>query len=216
MKTELNKDHEGIKQLIEDVTKKCNDLGVEIILSDEDHVVLSENIKAGGYFSDDTDGEIPTLACAMGQKDFEKAILLFVHESCHLDQWSESDQHDSIWAKGDASVYIDEWLSGEEFPQEELDDIFKTAIELELDCEKRSVEKLKKYNIPTNIEHYIQKANAYVLFYNYLKKHRKWSIPGNPPYGDLIYPHAPNYWLDNYDTIPEELKRAYDKHLGLI
>ena len=212
----LNENHPNVQRLIRDVKEKCDKLGVKLFLSPEKSVMLSENIFSGGYFSDETEGETPVLACAMGQTDFEKAILLFIHESCHLDQWSERKEKNSLWSKGDTMWIIDEWLTGEEKTESELDKAFSQSIEIEIDCEKRSVEKIKQYDIPVNIEQYIQKANAYILFYNYLRKHRKWSIPGNPPYGDLIYPHAPNYWLDDYTQIPKELEEAYDKYLGLI
>ena len=216
METILSGNHPNIQRLIKDVKEKCEKLGVTLFLSPEKSVVLSENILSGGYFSDETEGETPVLACAMGQSNFEKAIILFIHESCHLDQWSEREQENSLWSKGDTMGLIDEWLDGEEISDSELDRAFNQSKDIEIDCEKRSVEKIKQYDLPINIEEYIQKANAYILFYNYLRKHRKWSIPGNPPYGDLIYPHAPNYWLDNYNEIPKELEEAYDKHLGLI
>lgn len=216
MGIKLTENHPNVQKLIKDVKKKCERLGVSLLLSPEKSVKLSENIFAGGYFSDDADGEVPTLACAMGQPDFEKAILLFIHESCHLDQWSERHKKNSIWSKGDTINIIEDWLGGMEISESELDRAFTQSKEIEIDCEKRSVKKIKKYKIPVNVEQYIQKANAYILFYNYLKKHRKWSIPGNPPYGDLIYPYAPNYWLEDYSQIPKELEEAYDKYLGLI
>lgn len=214
MKTELSENHPNVQRLISDVKEKCEKLGVKLTLSPEKTILMSENVYVGGYFSDEED--VVELACAMGQPDFEKTILLFVHESCHLDQWSESDQEDSIWAKGDTMGIIDGWLNGEELSEKELNESFKQSIDLELDCEKRSVEKIKKYNLPINTEHYIQKANAYILFYNYVKKHRKWSNPGNPPYGDKIWPFAPKTWLDDYTQIPKELEEAYDKYLEMV
>lgn len=214
MKTELNENHPNVQRLISDVKEKCKKLGVKLTLSPEKTILMSENVYVGGYFSDEEDAV--ELACAMGQPDFEKTILLFTHESCHLDQWSESDQEDSIWAKGDTMGIIDGWLNGEELDESELNESFKQSMDLELDCEKRTVEKIKKYDLPINTEHYIQKANAYILFYNYVKKHRKWSNPGNPPYGDNIWPSAPKTWLDDYSQIPKELEEAYDKYLEMV
>jgi hypothetical protein len=214
MKTELNKNHIGVKNLIKDVKHKCKVYGVDLILSSGKSVNITDTIKVGGYFSDESDGDKPILACAMGQPNFEKAITLLLHESSHLDQWQEKSD---LWMKSSGISIIDEWLDGKNVDSKKLELAFKTSIDIELDCEKRTIKKIIKYKIPINVEEYKQRSNAYILFYNYVKKHRKWSIPGNPPYGDKIFPHAPKRWLNNYyDYIPKKLERAYDLHLGLI
>lgn len=214
MKTVLNKNHIGVKKLINDVKQKCEIYGVDLILSPEISINITDGIKVGGYFSDDSDGTKPVLACAMGQPNFEKALTLFAHESSHLDQWSEKND---LWMKSSGISIIDYWLEGKNVDEKKLDEAIKTTIDLELDCEKRTIKKMKKYKIPFDVTEYKQRANAYILFYNYVKKHRKWSNPGNPPYGDKIYSHAPKRWLNNYyNYIPKKLEKAFDKHLGII
>jgi hypothetical protein len=53
---------------------------------------------------------------------------------------------------------------------------------LELDNEKRSVALIKKWEFDIDVDEYTRKANAYVLFYNYLYHTRRWSDPKNSPY----------------------------------
>lgn len=214
MRTELNEHHEGVKKLINDVKEKCKVYDVDLILSSDISVNITDGIKVGGYFSDDSDGTKPVLACAIGQPNFERAITLFAHESSHLDQWSEKND---LWVRSNGISIIDDWLEGKEVDEEKLDRAIKTTIDLELDCEKRTIDKIKKYKIPIDITEYKQRANAYILFYNYVRKHRKWSTPGNPPYGDKIYSYAPKRWIKNYyDYIPKKLEKAFDKYLGIV
>jgi hypothetical protein len=206
----IQKNNSNIRKLFDDIKNDCKKYNVRLKLVEEKYIKLSDNLKVGGYFDAGDTKQRPVLACAMGNK-FATSIL--IHESCHLDQWAKKTD---IWKKIDGIELIDEWLSGKEIDEKKLNNIFKKVIELELDCEKRSVEKIKRYGIPLDIEKYKQRANAYILFYNYVKKHRKWSIPGNPPYGDKILSYSPKRWLKNYNKIPKKLEEAYDKYLNLL
>lgn len=208
----LNKKNSNVIKLISDIKQECRKYNVKLKLTDSKFLKISNSLKVGGYFYGGDTNERPVLACAMGG-NFEKSLSILIHESSHLDQWKRKTH---LWEKADATLMIDEWLQGKELTKKELNKIFKNVIEIELDCEKRSLEKIKKYDIPIDREKYIQKANSYVLFYNYVKKHRKWSIPGNPPYGDKVSKDAPKKWLKSYDKIPKRLEKAYDKFLNII
>jgi hypothetical protein len=45
--------------------------------------------------------------------------------------------------------------------------------ECERDAERRGLKLIKKYKLP-DVKDYIQRANAYILFYEVIRKHRKW------------------------------------------
>lgn len=97
---------------------------------------------------------------------------VFVHETCHLDQnaanpeWVEECER--------ALGLIDEWLGGTNYSKSRISNSIGKIVELEWDCEKRSIAKIKKYGLPINIDEYCQMANAYILGYYWTLKNRKW------------------------------------------
>ena len=95
---------------------------------------------------------------------------VFVHETCHLDQQMQRPQWHNV--RETAIGKVDEWLAGKR-----VDNIYKPillVIELEWDCERRSIRKIVRNKLSTNIEEYAQMANAYILGYHWMMKNRKW------------------------------------------
>lgn len=95
---------------------------------------------------------------------------VFVHETCHLDQQIQRPQ----WHKlcENALGKVDDWLANKK-----VNNIKKhlfLVIELERDCERRAITKIKRNKLPTNIEEYSQMANAYILGYHWTVANRKW------------------------------------------
>ena len=133
-----------------------------------------------GYFNDDPK---PVLAVALG-KPQEEWLPILVHEFGHMNQWIESHPY---WtglrgAKGEASDLLDQWLEGTEFTQKIISSFTKALINVEYDCECRTLKEIKKFNLPIDKEIYIQKSLSYVLFYHVVRKTRKWYTPGLEPY----------------------------------
>lgn len=104
--------------------------------------------------------------------NFEDWFQTFIHETCHLDQHKER----SRWFyHRQTKVYkFDEWLS---FRSEDLNwsDVVQ-ILELEHDCETRSLLKIQKENLPVDAKIYAQKANHYLTGYQRAFKSRKWVI----------------------------------------
>ena len=152
------------EEFLELVKKDCKANCVKLNITKGKYVKLN-SFKCGGYF--DGDGDKPMLVVAGGREDF-KAIL--AHEYCHLTQWVDKIK---IWDKSSPSLEIlNSWLEGEEVKK-----IKKHAgicRDLELDNEIRSSKIVKKYDLGISVGKYIKRANAYVLFYNYLLVSRKW------------------------------------------
>lgn len=159
-----------IDKFLADLVKDCNRYDVEFICSLKSFVRENkQDLKSAGYF----DGEGQKLACSfMGtQKSWLKTL---VHESCHLDQWATKSD---IWVANEKydHINIDEWiLRREEYTEEEINNAFKTIQNVEFDCEIRTIEKIKKYKLPINIDDYSKAGNAYVLYYDFMKKYRVW------------------------------------------
>ena len=128
-----------------------------------------------GYFEDDP---LPaTLAVAAGD-DLEEHITVLLHEWNHMQQWKEQAP---VWTNlytndsaTSADALVDEWLHGREFSEEEINRYIDFVVDVEMDCERRTSEDLKEFDLGIDVVEYIQKANAYVLYYNVMRTRRKW------------------------------------------
>jgi hypothetical protein len=174
-----------IAKLISDIVLKCLKHKISFKLISKPFVEAN-NIKCSGYF-DEEDLEL-TVATDKKENDW---LIILIHESCHLDQYT---QKTPIWTQGEDGIgVIDEWLEGKEYKPQQLEKSFIDTIKLEIDCEKRSVKKIKKYNLPIDTDLYIQKANAYLISYWATYRDRKWSpFPYNNP---AIYKNMPKRFL---------------------
>ena len=188
-------------KFLKDLKKTCKENGVHLYKSKKSVIAMSPGIYCSGYFQ-----ETPkrVLAIATGSPEW---FPVLVHESCHMDQWLEKSP---LWENNVSCDYVDAWLGGDRVRN--IEGHINNVRDLELDCEKRVVEKIKQLGLNINIEEYIQKANCYVLFYNYIKTTRAWAKPGKSPYLiEELWRHAPNYFLDNYDNDVLVLKDKFDE-----
>jgi hypothetical protein len=95
---------------------------------------------------------------------------VFVHETCHLDQQIQRPAWSN--AKEEALRRMDEWLNKKRV--DHIDHHVRQVIELEWDCERRSVRKIARNKLPINLKEYAQMANAYILGYHWTLNNRKW------------------------------------------
>lgn len=175
----------NIQRFVDHVIQVCKESEVELKIVDSVSVDASAAIPCGGYF--DCDNHV--LACATQDPNQDpnqppRWVTLLAHEFGHLEQWKEDcDVWKSCYYKTfDCTTIIDMWLNhAVELNEEQLTHCINAVVDLELDCEKRAVEIIKKFNLPFDIGEYVQRANAYALHYQFVKKHRKWSIPGRGP-----------------------------------
>lgn len=164
-----------------------------------------------GYFDDVPE---PILACAIGKPE-EEWYQILVHESCHMDQWKEKSE---AWKSIDiqnmrADQIMDKWLGGMEFEDSLIKDSIRIMQAVELDCEIRSVEKIKKLDLPIDIPQYIKKANSYLYLYSAILHTRKW--PDVAPYEvPEIVQEMPESFLDkveDYYNMPDNLLQLFQK-----
>jgi hypothetical protein len=191
--------------------------GVEVIVSETDQVPYPDggNIVCSGYFLD-----VPhlTLAVSVGTP-WEDAFPVLIHEHRHMRQCLEKS---AVWTdlavkKGvDCCTVVDTWLGGQRYRAETVKHSFKAVRAVEFDCEKRVIEFIKERNLPIDIKEYAQKANAYVAFYLYAEKHRKWrDVNSIPPYRDkAIYSLAPTKMISS-ERCSKRLMEAFEKTYGL-
>jgi hypothetical protein len=170
-----------------------------------------------GYFLGDDYGDKPEFGIGVGGSKWEW-FLIFLHESCHMDQWIEKCP---VWLNGNISKEKDcydllsDWMNGRSFDDLEIRNIIKSCIEIELDCERRTVEKIKKYNLHHTIDvyEYTQKANSYIGFYGVISKYKKWY--DRPPYRNPdIWMRMPKIFMisEKYYELDEKYLELYNKY----
>jgi hypothetical protein len=190
----------NVERFVEDLKEVCTERNVRLYLPNTTSVKYNATTTVHGFFG----GKPITLACARKSPLF---VEILVHESCHLDQYFDDYK---FFNKGNDSDLIDQWLLGKK-----IDNVKKhIAItrEIELDCEKRSVDKIIEYDLPINIDHYIKKSNAYLWFYTYMSKHRFWPSADQIPYKILsIWSKMPSTFQKSYSDMPTYVETLFDK-----
>jgi hypothetical protein len=196
---------------------KSND--VKFKISNNEKIEYPSLNKTGmmvsGYFCGDEFGYQPTLGLAVGGHKHDW-LLVLLHESCHMDQWLGKS---SIWSNGQIAgkdVYdlLDEWINGKELNNWEVEKVIKSCIDIELDCEKRTIEKIRENEL-MNIDkvEYVQKANSYVMFYGVILKKRKWYV--RAPYLEKnVWMRMPKAFLEKnqYFDVKQEYVDLYDQY----
>ena len=104
--------------------------------------------------------------------DIDTWLGVLVHETCHVDQ---SAEHNEWFVDCEKRLSIlEDWLGGKKCSNKTITDAIQKLVELEWDCERRSVAKIRKNKLPINIEEYSQMANSYIFGYHWVLKNRKW------------------------------------------
>lgn len=207
-------------RILGDLTEKCIDNGIKLVISPEDSIYLeADGSYCSGYFNgDENDPRKNILTFATG-KPIDEWIVVALHEGCHMDQFIEQA---SAWTdirfpneSKDSTDLLFEWISGKDTSYD-VADLARRSLSVELDCERRTHEKLFRYGLDDYIDptEYVQKSNSYIYFYLYLLKTRRWSDRGRPPYSVAeIWKEAPKTFDGDYTKIPPNLLEAYRKHL---
>jgi len=172
----------GTKKFISDVAAKCVEHGITLKLI-SDKKVCVDSIPCSGYFDEED------LVVATKKPDW---LDVLVHESCHLDQFVQKSKY---WKSGDTGIInIEKFISKEK--NMSIKKVKKSIIDtvmLELDCEMRTVKKIKKYGLKVNIDTYTKQANSYLFSYWTILRDRKWyPFPYNKP---KIYNKFPSNFL---------------------
>lgn len=190
---------------------KCRQHGISIKMPFKKTVIHS-GVKCAGYFESDP----LEFAVAVG-RSHKFWLNTFVHETCHIDQWRENIP---IWyekVNGEEPLdLMDQWLQGfVELDQETVNAIFNIAVEIELDCEKRSVEKIKKYNLPIKIDTYTRKSNAYVWSYRLIQTTKIWDHTGAYEFPE-VWRNMPNHFNNDYSCLPEPISNIFYSNIERI
>lgn len=180
---------------MKDLRRTARDNDVELFFGQGKRVRCPGFGFTNGYF----DTEPFRLATARG-KPVHDWLPILVHESCHMDQWFEQSPY---WTKETdaAAIKLELFLEGR-IPKN-IEDAFTAVLMLEADCERRSVEKIIKYDLPIDPIIYAQGANSYLFFHAWMYTYRKWYTTAPYEIIDVVslmdaQIHDPEYYtLDN-------------------
>ena len=168
-------------------------------------------VECNGHF---TDGEPPCLSAYINE-NIEDWLPIFVHETCHKDQYLETTD---IWNKRigneyDALEIFDMWIDHHiELLPHQLRSVLENIVQVELDCERRSVIKIQKYDLPIDISEYIQKANSYIWYHHAASHVRAYTQRSSPYVNPDIWAKMPVDFNRNYSTIKNKMLKLYLKH----
>lgn len=197
------------QSFVQHVKAECRRFKIKCIFSPYDKIFI-DNANYGGYF----DNYERKLVVTNGSERW--IISTLVHEFSHMEQWIYEDPiFFGTLRGGYCSLRVmDEWIEGKEFAPSTITQAVSMVRDCELDCERRALVNIAKYNIHLNIEHYCQEANAYVLSFNYVKKYRKKDFE-NSQLDDRIVKLMPKD-LDSmdYTTLSKTHEKIFNRYLN--
>jgi hypothetical protein len=205
-------DLQNIQTFIYSLKRKAKSLDVNLVIdSTRKEVIMIEgdenDTESAGYF--DTPKGKGKLGLGT-KRPINEWLPVLVHESCHMDQWSEGLP---IWKETENMRYniFGDFLKGKRCILKEAHKCMDILKKVEIDCEIRSIEKIKKYKLPINIKEYIQKANAYIFSYNWMKKTRRW-VDSDSLYKPEVLEIIDTEFYNSYDETPKKIESMFKKY----
>jgi hypothetical protein len=182
-------------------------MAVNELLQHKFSVYLHQKVKVeecGGWFDCEEKEFVVALDNPMG---FE----IFIHEYSHFRQYT--DYYDWYMRQNGGVGLFFGWLDGVEYSNDILELAWRDTVALELDCEMSALELIKFHDRPVDVDKYKRAANAYLLFYHFVKAHRLWSKK-SPYNNSIILDSMPtelqplDYYL-NPENVPHELIKHF-------
>jgi hypothetical protein len=195
-----------IGRYMEKQIRICEDTCIPITLT-KDRMVTYKDLHCAGYFDDDPLGF--AVACGGSYRNW---FPTFVHETCHMQQWLDQSP---IWTRRvdgkPPSDLFDVWVTGQqELLPDTLSAVIDALVDVELDCERRSVERISSFELPVTLNSYIRKSNAYIWSYRYMEISRNWdhsSFYQHPQ----VWRRMPSHFNNDYAQLPASIKAIFDQ-----
>jgi len=191
------------ERLLKLVKSECKKHKVKLIIAKGPHGI-DAGILVNGYF----DPDAPSLLVATG-KPVGKWMLTLAHEYCHMTQWVENCPAWQADRKVTDCVFND-WVAKPKLTKRRAKQVATVVMRTELDCERRAAKLLARLGYD-KVDEYIQKANAYTMFYWYVAKHRKWYKLRKEPYHmKKVWSNFPTTFEFNRTQAFKRLEHLYD------
>jgi hypothetical protein len=134
-------------------------------------------------------------------------MRIFIHESARMDLWLQDKKFWKDNIKG-AGIYFDFLEKKINLPPEEMEDCIQNVMTLELECQNRGIEKIRKYNLPLNINEYKKKVNDYLCMITYCAEKRRL-------YNRLCSDElgvSPIGFLSSFTALPEKVYNSFENY----
>lgn len=156
--------HREVKRFLADIKKELDKH--DITLSFDSNLSRIGEGDAGCFFPDKK-----LLKCYMNNDGFNFLGVL-AHERSHVvNQWATRSE---TWVAFEELEFNPEEIIKQKKIPPALTKYRRATINLEWECEKETIKLLKKYNLPLNIDKYIQTANLVLYSYVYMFARKHW------------------------------------------
>lgn len=197
----------------EKIRQNCGYWGVALQVDPGRSVDDGTGSKSNGYF----DHTAPKLAYSKGHDDWFPVAL---HEYNHMCQWKDKDPIFFNDVQREADEYLWGWLDRTLGPmgQGMVKKYCMSFLQLELDCERRAQKMITDLDLPLDPKRYAQTANAYVMFYHLVMRHRKWYEIGKEPYHieEIVSAMPEDLYTLNYEEISDEMVTLFETHMPYL
>lgn len=192
------------KELLRIVKADAKKAGITVVIGKGKNVRM-QGWATSGYFCDVS----MKLAVATGIEESEWFPVL-IHEYCHMKQWQEQTPE---WLATKVTGDIDVYLNNTSMPDEQADAIINSALVIEVDCERRTVEFIKQHGIDIDTKEYAKKANSYLYFYRMIREAKGFYDSNRKPYRiEAVWSHMPDHFDNDYSTIPPHFAELFRTH----
>lgn len=205
-------EHPNIQLFIKYVKKIAKKHKIKIRFPNQSSIKFSDGIYVSGYFDEGKK------ILAVGKKN-PQYLPTLIHEFSHCEQYIEDDpawcsevylpHNEQYWE--DANEALDLWIEYKiELSELDLKICIKSIRDCELDCEKRTVQNIIKFDLPIDIGEYIQRANSYLYLYTAVQKSRIWPAKDHSPYFfKQITDQMPGHFCNDYENLSPKIAKLY-------
>jgi hypothetical protein len=157
--------HPNTRRFLKDCFSKLKEYNINVVFCDTNFLKKQQIV---GYY----DGQSKKLLVCKRNPNW---LTIFVHEYSHFLQDIENCK---IYARYNCLTpgpqeIVDRWIKGKKHPKKKVKKAFNLIRELEMDCEKRSLQLIRKYNLPIDKIKYTQEANSILYQYFVEEQDRK-------------------------------------------
>lgn len=194
------------RKFIKNTLETCSKYNIPITLSNT-YTVTWADIYCAGYFEED-----PLQFATACAGHYNYWLRVFVHESCHMDQWIEKSDLWTFKIPGfveNPTTIFDKWITKKiEISDDIKETLINYIVNVELDCERRSIDKIRKFDLPIDINTYIRQGNTYIWSYRLIGETRDFectTIYSTPQ----IWKHMPTHFNNDYSKIPDNMRVVF-------
>lgn len=193
---------------LKQVKSDLAEYGIKLILRDT-KMVKVEGVSCLGFFDQER------IMVATKNPGW---LGVLAHEYSHFLQWATGS---AIYKKcfGPTNNYAtiqEEWLLGKKHKPFLVRRAFNAVREMERECEMIAVELIKKYQLPIDIERYIQEANCYIYMHHLMEHHRIHcdGFKKDPFHRWYTRKMPSSFRHKSHTTIPEDIRLLLERTLS--